>query len=131
MKINVLPFPLLSAAILSVMLVTSCAGAGNSSPDKPLDPAAEQGKTIFRNFCASCHATIGETVIVGPSLAGIATIAATREEGLTARQYLIVSISKPDAYIVEGFKDVMPSDFGIKMSGEEFDDLVTYLETLK
>ena len=113
------------------MLVTSCAGTANSSLDELLDPAAKQGKQIFTNLCAACHATIGETIIVGPSLAGIATIAATREEGLTARQYLIVSISKPDAYIVEGYNDVMPSDFGIKMSGEEFDDLVTYLETLK
>jgi len=113
------------------MLVTSCAGASSSSPEEQLDPAAKQGKHIFTNLCAACHATTGETVIVGPSLAGIATTAATREEGLTARQYLIVSISKPEAFIVEGFKDVMPSDFGIKMSGEEFDDLVTYLETLK
>jgi len=113
------------------MLVTSCAGAGSSSPEEQLDPAAKQGKQIFTNLCAACHATIGETIIVGPSLAGIATTAATREEGLTARQYLIVSISKPEAFIVEGFKDVMPSDFGIKLSGEEFDDLVTYLETLK
>ena len=131
MKIKISLFPLRSAAILLVMLVTSCAGASSSSPEEQLDPAAKQGKHIFTNLCAACHATTGETVIVGPSLAGIATTAATREEGLTARQYLIVSISKPEAFIVEGFKDVMPSDFGIKMSGEEFDDLVTYLETLK
>ena len=129
MKTNKLLSSLLSAAIITVLLMTSC--SGDNIPDNPLDPVAEEGKTIFRNFCASCHATTGETVIVGPSLAGIATTAATREDDLTARQYLIISINKPDAYIVEGFNDLMPSDFGIKLSGEEFDALVIYLETLK
>ena len=129
MKSIKLLFPLLSALIITVLLVTSC--AGGSSSEEPLDPLVAQGKAIFRNFCASCHATTGETVIVGPSLAGIATTAATREDDLTARQYLVISINKPDAYIVEGFNDLMPSDFGIKLSGEEFDALVVYLETLK
>jgi len=52
-------------------------------------------------------------------------------DGLDARQYIELSILKPDAYLVEGFPNTMPSDFGKKLTSEELNDLVAYLLTLK
>lgn len=120
-------------AIILYSLIVGVALMGcqtDNSPKETLDPIAEQGKTVFRNNCASCHATKGETIIVGPSLAGIATRAETSEVGLTGRQYILISIIKPDAYIVEGYQDLMPSNYGTKFTGEELDALVMYLLTL-
>ncbi|HET7087792.1 MAG TPA: hypothetical protein VFL17_04000 [Anaerolineae bacterium] len=69
--------------------------------------------------------------VVGPSLAGVAARAAGRSPGLGARRYLELSILKPDAYVVQGFSDVMPRGFGDKLTGEELDALLAFLLTLK
>jgi len=42
-----------------------------------------------------------------------------------------LSPDKPDAYIVEGFPNAMPNEFGKKLSGEELDALVHFLLTLR
>jgi mono/diheme cytochrome c family protein len=86
---------------------------------------------VFQQNCATCHSADPNTVIVGPSLAGIASRAATRVEGLDAQQYIEQSILTPDAYVVEGYTDLMPKDFGRKLSGEELDAVITYLFTLE
>jgi hypothetical protein len=70
-------------------------------------------------------------VIVGPSLGGIASTAGSRVEGLDAQQYIEQSLLTPDAYVVEGYTDLMPKDFGRKLSGEELDAVVSYLLTLE
>ena len=70
-------------------------------------------------------------MIVGPSLAGIAERAPTRVDGLTAQEYVEISIVRPDAYLVEGFDDVMPANLGKKLTGDELDALVAYLLTLE
>ena len=116
--------------LILASLIAAC--AEENAAAKPLNPQAAAGKQVFRRHCSSCHSTFGETVIVGPSLAGIATRAATREEGLSAHEYILISIIKPDAYLVEGYKEgIMLSNFGTKLSGEELDNLVAYLETLE
>jgi hypothetical protein len=38
---------------------------------------------------------------------------------------------RPDEYIVEGFSDLMPSNFGTTLSGEQLDALLAYLMTLE
>ncbi len=67
---------------------------------------------------------------MGPSLAGIGTRAAEHIPDMDARTYIEQSILNPDAYIVEGFPNAMPNDFGKKLSGEELDALVHFLLTL-
>ena len=115
-------------AIIAITLLAAC---GDETAAEPLEPLAAEGKKLFAVHCASCHAASGETVIVGPSLAGVATRAETREEGLSATQYLAASILKPSSYVVDGYDDLMPSEFGIKLTGEEMDNIIIYLETLK
>jgi hypothetical protein len=71
-------------------------------------------------------------VVVGPSLAGVATRAKTRKPELDAAAYLHNSIEEPGAYVVEGFADgLMPIDFAEQLTPEEIDALVAYLLTLQ
>ena len=46
------------------------------------------------------------------------------------RDYLVQSIVDPSAHIVEGFFDAMPKDFGDRLSTDEIDTLVSYIESL-
>ena len=63
-------------------------------------------------------------MIVGPSLQGIGS----RHDEAYIRQ----SILDPNAVVVEGFPaDTMPAVWGTELSGEQVDQLVAYLLTLK
>lgn len=114
--------------------LAACSGQqGGSGVEEAVivDPATAEGQAVFQQNCASCHAVTGDTIIVGPSLAGIAARAGTRVEGQDAAEYVQLSILRPDAYIVEGFSDLMPSNFGTTLSGEQLDALMTYLMALE
>jgi len=117
--------------ITTLMLMAACGSETPIEPTPNLDPLAAKGKQIFNQNCATCHALSPDTIIVGPSLAGIASRAGSRLPDTDARQYLELSILKPDAYIVQGFSDTMPKDLGKKLTGEELDALVAFLLTLK
>ncbi|WP_054492368.1 c-type cytochrome [Ardenticatena maritima] len=120
-----------AAFVAFVLMLTACGGGTTTPPTPTLDPVAARGKRIFSQHCAACHSLSPDTIIVGPSLAGIATRAAERVPGMDARTYIEQSILKPDAYIVEGFPNAMPNEFGKKLSGEELDALVHFLLTLQ
>lgn len=129
-----------SAIICCLLYLVGCGGNGGSTrPTATADPqlspeeAAQiaEGKQLFSRHCAACHAIEPETVIVGPSLAGIAGRGATRVDGLTAEEYIEISILQPGAYLVEGFDDVMPANLGKRLTGDELDALVAYLLTLE
>lgn len=83
--------------------------------------------------CSACHSLQAGQTLVGPSLAGIATTAAARKDGLSAEQYLHESIVQPNTYIVESFANpsVMPATFAAQMTKQELADLIAYLMTLK
>jgi nitric oxide reductase subunit C len=121
-----LPFLLL----VSLALAACSSGASEDIPPT-LTPDQARGQQVFAINCASCHATQPDMLIVGPSLAGIARLAAERAPGEDARDYLVASILDPDAYIVPGFNDLMPKTFGKTLSGEDLDALIEYLFTLK
>ncbi len=79
-------------------------------------------------------------VKTGPSLAGVADRAATREPGKTAEQYIRESIQQPNAFIVSGRsgkfkgangKSVMPEGLANLMSPQDLADLIAYLQTLE
>ncbi|HIQ12545.1 MAG TPA: hydrogenase iron-sulfur subunit [Caldilineales bacterium] len=98
----------------------------------------ERGKDIFfassigsGTGCRLCHSLKPDEVKVGPSLAGIATLAATRVPGMSAEEYIRESILHPDAHIVPGFDNKMPSYISEGLSPQDIDDLVGFLMTLK
>jgi mono/diheme cytochrome c family protein len=117
--------------MLLILFVTSC-----SSLKPPqalaLSQEAAEGKKLFNSYCSSCHGTNGDTVIVGPSLAGIATRGSQRIDGMDAGGYIKDSILEPRAYVVEGFPDnLMPPNFKDQLANEDIDSIVAYLLTLK
>jgi sulfur-oxidizing protein SoxX len=119
-----------------VLLGTLLAACGGKSAAAG-DPAA--GEALFKQAtidtapgCSTCHSTQPGEVIVGPSLAGVASRAGERVEGETAEQYLHTSILDPNAYVVEGFSPgVMYQDFADVLTDTQVNDLVAYLQTLK
>ncbi len=107
--------------------------------DQRLGGDPDQGKRIFYEAttgtnagCRICHSLEPGVVIVGPSLAGIATHAATRVPGLSAEEYLRQSILQPNAYVVEGFpSNQMPQNYAEVLTEEQIEDLIAFLLTLK
>lgn len=116
----------LFALLLSaVALVCACA------EPRATDPLA-RGRQVYREKnCASCHRIGDEGATTGPPLTHIATVAETRQPGLSAEAYVRQSILDPGAYIVPGYPDTMPRGQARGLSPEDFDDLVRYLLTLK
>ena len=114
---------------LCLLALGACQSPTVPEPTPTPDPVVAQGRELFSRHCASCHAVEPDTVIVGPSLAGMAGQAGERIPGFEARAYLLQSIVQPGAYVVEGFDDSMPSNFGKRLTGEEIDALVAYLLT--
>ena len=115
--------------IFSALALAACSGSGGSSPT--LTPVEQEGQAVYTLRCAQCHALTPDTVVIGPSLAGIATRAASRVPDYDTQTYLETSILIPDDYLVEGFANTMPTNFGKELTSEEFSALVAYLMTLK
>lgn len=120
--------------ILSLVLVGCGGNEKKSSSEAHLDPNSDagRGEQAFKTHCATCHAVKGDRKVVGPSLAGIATRAATRIENFSAEDYIRESIISPDAYVVEGFAEgSMQQNFANQLTSDEVNYLVAYLVTLK
>jgi nitric oxide reductase subunit C len=125
--------------------VPAAFGGGAAAPASN-DPVA-LGEALFRAVppgCVACHSTTPGVTLVGPSLAGIATRAATRlaspdyhGHASSAAAYVRESILDPNAYVVAGptfsadGKSLMPPNFGATLRPDQVDDLVAYLMTLK
>ena len=114
-------------ALILASLLVACGGAAEPTTVPTLDPELARGKRVFEVNCGACHSVTPDTTLVGPSLAGIATRAASRVDGLDARAYLYTSIMRPGDYIVEGFQNLMPSTLAKSLSGEDIDAVVAYL----
>jgi mono/diheme cytochrome c family protein len=115
-----------------LVIAAACAAEPSGTPQVPeLNPQEAEGQAVFSIHCAACHATAPETVLAGPSLAGIGTLAGVRIPGMSAEEYIRRSILSPYDYLVEGFIEAMPPDFGKQLTGEEFDAVVAFLMTLE
>jgi mono/diheme cytochrome c family protein len=99
---------------------------------------AANGKQLFNMFqpaagiaCATCHRVDSEQRLVGPGLLNVGRRAESRVQGLSAVAYLRQSIVSPSAYVVLGYTDLMPKNWGQVFSDKQIDDLIAYLLTLK
>jgi cytochrome c oxidase subunit 2 len=84
--------------------------------------AAPSGEQLFTsNGCVGCHTlkAAGATAKVGPDLGKLGKVDA---------KFIHTSIVDPNADVTKGYKpNIMPQDFGKKLSKEELDALVKYL----
>ena len=120
-----------SAIFIFVAFFLAACSSASAEAIPTLDQTQQQGQSVFNLRCAQCHALAKDTVVIGPSLAGIATRAQSRAPGYDVQAYLETSILIPDDYLVEGFANTMPTNFGRELTSEEFTALVAYLMTLK
>lgn len=107
------------------------AAAQSAASDVPTDPA-EAGHYWFSRppaNCATCHSLQPDVIIVGPSLAGVASRAPNRVPGLSAEQYLRQSILDPGAFVVPGFPDAMARNFGQVLDDQQINDIIAFLLT--
>jgi mono/diheme cytochrome c family protein len=98
-----------------------------------------RGQAVYEaNGCAGCH-TLGSLSAgaVGPNLTAIGSVAATREAGVSAEEYLKQSILSPNAFIAPDCptgpcpENVMPATIGAGLSEQQLNDLVAFLASLK
>lgn len=119
--------------LFCLLLTLAACGGGEaaSAPEPTLAPELAAGKKVFVAHCGACHSPAAGTVIVGPSLAGIAAHGAERVDGLDARAYVYHSIMQPSDYLVADYDDLMPKDLAMKLTGEELDSVVAYVLSLE
>ena len=117
--------------LFAALALSACTGASKAVPTPTPDPFILQGQAVFNARCATCHALVPDTIIIGPSLAGVATRAETRVDGQTAEEYLQLSVLRPGDYVVEGFTDIMITNFSKELTNEDMNALMAFLLTLK
>jgi nitric oxide reductase subunit C len=114
--------------------VSSNTSPVNNNSVATSDDPVERGKSLFSNapaICSTCHSLQPDVVVVGPSLAGIASRASSRVAGLSAEEYIRTSIVHPGDFIVTGFQDVMQKNFGDVLTSDQINDLIAFLMTQK
>ncbi|HLF01878.1 MAG TPA: c-type cytochrome [Anaerolineales bacterium] len=96
---------------------------------------AQAGQAAFSALtppCVQCHNVDKPDIIIGPSLQGIATRAATRKSGYPPEYYIYESITRPSDFVPEGFTDgLMPPNFKDVLTEQQIADLIAYLMTLE
>jgi cytochrome c2 len=100
---------------------------------EPLDIKgdATQGGIIFSTQnCLSCHSLQGAGGVVGPPLDNVGGAAATREQGVTATQYLHHILLHPGDLHLPGYRPIMPG-VANALSDQQVNDLVIYLLSFK
>src|SRR3990170_5715330 len=104
---------------------------------------ADQGKALTESNlgCVGCHilAATGPAWLPSGDTPGIGDRAASHigqadytGHATTPEQYLLESIVSPNAYVVEGFgPDLMPANYGQRLTPQDAADLVAYLLSLR
>jgi cytochrome c oxidase subunit 2 len=97
------------------------------------DPVARGERWSTQYGCVACHTTDGSPG-VGPTWQGLYGKVETFEDGSTAtvdEAYLHESIVDPNVRIVQGFRPVMPPNFGQILTEEQISDLIEYVKSLQ
>ena len=85
------------------------------------------GQRLFNQHCSGCHSLSPGASGMGPSLADIGQLAATRVSGQSASDYLFNSIVDPDAFIAGDGTSKMPGGFDAVFSSDQLRELVGFL----
>jgi mono/diheme cytochrome c family protein len=92
---------------------------------------ASLGEEVFQSAesgCLACHG-LGREGLRAPDLAGIGALAAGREAGKTAEEYLREALVDPCAYVVEGYDCIMPQTLAQSLGSAKITALVAFLQS--
>ena len=124
-----------SEIVTEVAAITPNPAATEQTDDGQGDPV--EGERLFHTFqpatgiaCMTCHRTDSDDRLVGPGLKTVGIRAQTRVAGMSAFQYIHTSIVDPSAYVIEGYPDIMPKNWGKVFTEAQIDDLIAYLISL-
>jgi len=132
----------LLSSIVFVLLALTAAACGSPPVTPPIDPATAvgalpegdpaRGEDLFAQpidtapACTSCH-VLTDQRIAGPGMEGYGARAGNTVEGQTAAAYSYMAIVHPGAYIVEGYNNLMWSQYGERLSDQQLADLIAYM----
>lgn len=118
-------------AAIAVFFVTVCALGTSAAffPVTDLRVDAGLGNKVFNRKCASCHSFSASIPGNGPSLGEIGRVAASRRTGMSATEYIVESIVRPDAYRVPGVAMQMPTGIVDDLSESELLSVAAFLCT--
>ena len=105
---------------------------GGVTQPTPIPPDSANGQALFISAtCNGCHYVDREDTLVGPGLLGIFARAGERKIGYSPEEYIEESIRQPNAFLVDGFQNLMPAFSAVQLSSSDVADLTAYLETLQ
>lgn len=111
------------------------AGPGATVPPTTVpaaDPGLDGAQVAVSFACTACHSSDGSAG-VGPTWQGLFGSERPLEDGSTViadGAYILESIIDPTAKIAQGFPPAMPPDFGDRLSEDEINALITYIQSL-
>ncbi len=119
-------FSLLLVIFLSMSLLLTACGGSSQAEDASLDspPDAQAGKTLYENFCLSCHGPLGKgdgpaASTLQPKPADLAALLQSEDDA-----YLATRISEgKDGTAMAAWKNVL--------SEAQIQQIVVYLRALK
>jgi uncharacterized membrane protein/mono/diheme cytochrome c family protein len=127
---------LMAITFFMILFLAACSskGVGYQYSDLPPGDAAHGAELFSQSVggapaCSNCHTLTGGQG-AGPSLQNFAQVAGGRVKGQSAEVYTFYSILSPSKHLVQGFSNVMPSDYQSKLSKQQTADLISYLLTL-
>jgi cytochrome c2 len=136
---------LLIGLVVTAMVLAGCMGGVQGPVADQATGNAERGKALFLQVtiydtpsCVTCHSLERDKVLIGPSLAGIASRADGiikspdyRGSATTVQGFLRESITNPSDFIEARFSHEVMPDWLTTLSQQEIEDLVAFLATLK
>lgn len=112
---------------------TATASSGSTAvpqaTEVPAGPDAAAGQVTFSRTCSGCHSTNSDR-LVGPGLAGIGDRAGSTIPGVSADDYIRMSITDPGSFVVDGFGPVSIMPQLTQLTPQDIENLVAYLKTL-
>ena len=117
----------------SIVPETSTATVDLSSIERTPEAFIEAGEAIFngKGKCNTCH-TLDPSAPKSrcPDLTDVGTLAATRQPGMTAKEYLIEATYEPHKFLVAGYGNIMPPVWKppISLTELEIETVIAFLQ---
>jgi mono/diheme cytochrome c family protein len=119
-----------------VLILAACSPEDTEFQYSDLPPGdAVRGEELFSESvngapaCSNCHTVTGGEG-AGPTLQNYAEVAGGRVDDQNAEEYTFYATLRPSRHLVQGFSNVMPSNYEEKLSQQEIADIIAYMLTL-